>query len=101
MIGVVLEEKSISEMTLEEILSEIRELEQELPRPFVQVVVKTIRSKGKHYRYAYLQWREGRSVRSVYLGREVPWDVAERIRLQNRLKSLKRELRRRIAGVRA
>ena len=95
-----LERKSIIEMSLEEIVSEIRQLEEELPRPFVQVVTKRIRSKGMYYTYAYLQWREGRKVKSVYLGKEIPWDVVERIRLQNRLKSLKMERRKRTAGVR-
>lgn len=95
-----LERKSVREMSLEEIISEIRQLEEELPKPFVQVVTKMIRSKGKYYAYAYLQWREGKTVRTVYLGKQVPEDIAERIMLQGRLKVLKRELKRRMAGVR-
>ena len=96
----VLERKPIREMSLEEIISEIRQLEEELPRPFVQVVTKVIKSKGHYYTYAYLQWREGKKVKTAYLGKHVPEDVIERIRLQNRLKALKRELKKRIAGVR-
>ena len=93
-------EKAPSQLSLDELLSQIRQLEDELPRPFVQVVYKRIRSKGKWYQYAYLQWREGKRVRSVYLGKRVPGDVIERVMLQDRLKELKRELRKRIAGVR-
>lgn len=96
----VVQRKSVREMSLEEIVSEIRQLEEELPRPFVQVVTKVIKSKGRYYTYAYLQWREGKKVRTAYLGKQIPEDVAERIKLQNRLKALKRELKRKMAGVR-
>ena len=92
-------EKSIREISLEEIVSEIRQLEEELPRPFVQVVTKVIKSKGRYYTYAYLQWREGKTVRTVYLGKRIPENIAERIRLQNRLKILKKEFKRRMAGI--
>jgi len=95
----VVKRKPVFQMSLDEIVSELKELEQELPRPFVQVVTKVIRSKGHYYTYAYLQWREGKKMRSRYLGKEVPEDIAERIALQARYKALKRELKKRLAGV--
>lgn len=93
-----LERKSVREMSLEEIISEIRELEEDLPKPFVQVVTKMIRSKGKYYAYAYLQWREGKTVKTIYLGKQVPEEILGRIMLQRRLKVLKKELK--MAGAR-
>ena len=87
------------QVSVEELIGEIRRLEREIPRPFVQVVTKMIRSKGKYYAYAYLQWREGKVVKTVYLGKQVPEDIAKRIMLQGRLKVLKKELRKRISGM--
>ena len=57
-----------------------------------------IRTKEKRYAYAYLHWREGKTVRTVYLVKRVQEEIVGRIILQRRLKVLKRELK--MAGAR-
>ena len=94
--------KSIFELSTDEILQGIRELEHKIERPFVQLVLKThIRRKKNRtyvYRYWYLQYRDGETVRTIYIGSKVSESVIERIRMQNRYKALKRELMKRIRG---
>jgi len=92
--------KRATELSLEELLKELKELESIVEKPFVQLVMKIhVRGKGDkryYYRYWYLQHREGNTVKSLYLGKNVPEWAIERIRLQNRYRALKRELERRV-----
>ncbi len=92
--------KRVKDLSIEEILEELKELESIVEKPFVQLVMKIhVRGKGDkryYYRYWYLQCREEDTVRSLYLGKNVPEWAIERIKIQNRYRALKKELQRRI-----
>jgi hypothetical protein len=96
--------KKPADMTLDEIYNELQQLQTNLTKPFMQVVTKTQkRRKGKKvymYTYYYAQVRKNGRWHTYYLGKKIPPDVLEVLKMQNRYKELKRELNARLKRIR-
>jgi len=90
-------------MTTDEIIEELKELQTQIERPFIRVVLKPQKrvrnNKVYVYRYWYLQWDEKGKTKTIYLGKKIPFEVQRTINLQKRYMELKRELKRRLKKV--
>lgn len=96
--------KKPADMSLDEIYNELQQLKSKLTRPFMQVVAKTQkRKKGErvyYYTYYYAQFRKNNRWQTYYLGKKIPPDVLEILKMQKRFKELRRELNIRLKKIR-
>ena len=76
-------------------LEKLKSLER--PKPFIQLVEKHhtryYKNKKYVYRYYYLQFRMGRYVKSIYLGKKIPEYVFDLLKYQDEYRRMKKELK--------
>lgn len=90
----------LESLSTDEIFDRIKRIKEQLTKPAVRITRKTQirKKKGKLYRYIYYYAQyeiKGKTV-TKYLGKQVPDDILEQMRLRKELRTLKQELRRRL-----